>query len=68
MSSRWPPANVTLRALRRVLLAVVALLRVRRTSGTRPFMVAPLRVTVPELPSVPDPLTVIAPRLIVVGP
>ena len=68
MSSRCPPARVTGRELSRTLLAVPVLSRVSRVSGMSPAIVPPLRVTVPELPRVPAPLTTTAPRLTVVGP
>ena len=53
---------------RRTLLAVPELSRVRRVLGSRASATAPpLRVTVPLSPSVPAPLTMTRPRLIVVA-
>ena len=68
MSSRCPPKRSTRRVPRRTLLAVVVLSRVSRVPGSRVSAAAlPYRVIVPASPSVPAPLTMTRPRLMVVA-
>ena len=68
MSSRCPPKRSTRRVPRRTLLAVVVLSRVSRVPGSRVSAAAlPFRVIVPASPSVPAPLTMTRPRLMVVA-
>ena len=68
ISSRCPPKRSTRRVPRRTLLAVVVLSRVSRVPGSRVSAAAlPYRVIVPASPSVPAPLTMTRPRLMVVA-
>ena len=66
-SSRCPPKRSTRREPRRTLLAVPVLSSVSRVPGSRVSAAAlPFRVMVPASPSLPAPLTITRPRLMVV--